>query len=302
MNKVFIQSNKRQMIGAKVAKYSILRNTKNPERFEVEILDLESNLKLLKQEGKPYTRGGRLAYWSSDDLQSFTPLRFLPPQVMKFKGRAIVIDPDVFVLVDINELFDLDINDKAIAVRPLTKSTNGLMSFATSVMLLDCARLEHWKWDEMIESVFSMKMDYVSWMNLHFERSETIFFLDEVWNSFDKLGPDTKILHNTMRITQPWKTGLDLEFVRKSPISMPLNISHFRPGSLKNYMKYIWDKKFNNRYIKHPDPKQEGLFFQLLKEALDNGMITYRELEREITDKHIRVDALDLIKSKAPAS
>ena len=39
-----------------------------------------------------------------EDLQSFTPLRFMPPQLMGYEGRAIVIDPDVFAVGDVYEL------------------------------------------------------------------------------------------------------------------------------------------------------------------------------------------------------
>ena len=28
--------------------------------------------------------------WRNDDLQSFTPLRFMPPQLMGYRGRAVV--------------------------------------------------------------------------------------------------------------------------------------------------------------------------------------------------------------------
>jgi len=31
--------------------------------------------------------------WFNDDLQSFTPTRFMPPELMAYQGRAVVIDP-----------------------------------------------------------------------------------------------------------------------------------------------------------------------------------------------------------------
>ena len=42
--------------------------------------------------------------------------------------------------------------------------------------------------------------------------SEIIGPLEPGWNDFDHLGPGTKLLHNTRRMTQPWKTGLPVDF------------------------------------------------------------------------------------------
>ena len=42
-----------------------------------------------------YLRDGEKRRWLNNDLQSFTPLRFMPPELMGYKGRAVVIDPDV---------------------------------------------------------------------------------------------------------------------------------------------------------------------------------------------------------------
>lgn len=301
MRKVFIQSNRRQIIGAKVAKYSILKHSKCPEKFEVEILNQESFLTLSKISGRPYTRGGKIAYWDNDDLQSFTPLRFLPPKLMNYRGRAIVIDPDVFFLTDINELFDLDMCGKSIAVRPLSIIPDGPIQCATSVMLLECSRLRHWDWDTMIDEIFNMKADYTSWMSLQFEKPESILFLEEAWNSFDTLAPETKVLHNTARKTQPWKTGLELEYRMKSPISRPLKFSHLKPGSLRSYLRFLWDKRFNNKYQRHPDPKQERLFFDLLRGSIEKGIISHRDLENEVMARHVRTDIIDVIRNDSTA-
>ncbi len=55
-----------------------------------------------------YLRDGGKREWVRDDLQSFTPTRFLPPQLMGYQGRAVVIDPDVFARGDIWELLSRD--------------------------------------------------------------------------------------------------------------------------------------------------------------------------------------------------
>src|SRR3546814_16815851 len=75
-------------------------------------------------------------------------------------------------------------------------------------MLLDCAKLTHWRWDEEIDKMFAGELDYGPWIGLLNEKHETIGDLDETWNSFDKLTLETRLPHQTERRTQPWKTGI----------------------------------------------------------------------------------------------
>ena len=79
-----------------------------------------------------------------DDLQSFTPLRYLPPKLMNWEGRAVVTDPDVFAVGDINELLELDMNGAAVMGRHRSAKEGKVSQVATSVLLMECARLRHW--------------------------------------------------------------------------------------------------------------------------------------------------------------
>ena len=96
--RVFIHSNHRQLIGALVSQHSLRRYSRNAERFDVEILHTEDHPFLREPEGELYLREGEAVPWHYDDLQSFTPLRFMPPERMGYEGRALVIDPDVFAV------------------------------------------------------------------------------------------------------------------------------------------------------------------------------------------------------------
>ena len=94
------------------------------------------------REGQLYLRDGARRRWLNDDLQSFTPLRFTAPELMKYSGRAVMVDPDVFAVGDVWELLSRDMNDKAIMCRTRSSKlgeTSGCL--ATSVMLQDCAKL-----------------------------------------------------------------------------------------------------------------------------------------------------------------
>ena len=101
---VFIQANEKQYLGALVARYALRRHSAHNDKFDIRIMNYADFPFLRAQEGNTYLRDGGKREWVKDDLQSFTPMRFLPPQLMDFQGRAVVIDPDVFARADIWEL------------------------------------------------------------------------------------------------------------------------------------------------------------------------------------------------------
>ncbi len=105
---VFIHTNERQRLGALVAAHALRRNSAHADAFEIRLLETRDFGFLAEREGQPFLRGGAERIWKMDDLQSFTPLRFLPPRLMGFDGRALVIDPDIFAVGDVWELLSRD--------------------------------------------------------------------------------------------------------------------------------------------------------------------------------------------------
>jgi len=282
---VFIHTNPKQIVGALVARHALVRHSKEPERFDVRIIQTTEFPAFASFEGRPYLREGRQVTWRNDDLQSFTPLRFAVPQLMGYAGRAVLIDPDVFALADINELLDRDMGGAAVMARRMEGDFRRPLHYASSVMLLDCARLRHWNWVADFERVLRGERDYRDWMWLLLEPAGTVAALESQWNDFDRLAPDTRLLHNTHRRTQPWKTGLPSDFTAR--------------GTTAGSRAGIWLRKLAGRgagrYKRHPDPAQEQLFFRLLGECLDNGAIDRALLDAEIGRGHVRPDALDCI-------
>jgi len=293
-NTVFIQSNHRQLLGALVSAYSLRRNSSSPESFDVRILNSEDFPFLAAREGQEFLRDGRKHLWKYDDLQSFTPLRFMPPELMNYQGRAVVIDPDVFALGDVAELLGRDMEGKAIFCRYREGKGGRPGYFASSVMLLDCARLAHWHCERNFEEMFAFERDYAKWIKLELEPRESIGLLGEEWNDFDTLTEKTKLLHNTKRPTQPWKTGLPIEYGNMAPRT------HFGiPTGWAKFARHLiagGDSPYG-RYKKHPDPRQEHLFFSLLREAMDEGVIDRNVVDAEVERGHVRRDALELVKS-----
>src|SRR5210317_1102427 len=142
---VFIHTNERQWLGALVAEYSFRRNSANANKFDVRFIHTKDYPYLAEKEGKPFLRGGTTRVWRMDDLQSFTPMRFLPPKLMNYQGRAVVTDPDIFAVGDIYELLTRDMGGKAVMGRHRSGKVEKASQVATSVLLMDCEKLAHWQ-------------------------------------------------------------------------------------------------------------------------------------------------------------
>lgn len=287
---VFIHTNHKQHIGALVSAHSMRRNSKSPEAFDVRLIELKDHMHLFgPYEGREYLRDGASRTWLNDDLQSFTPLRFMPPELMGYEGRAVVVDPDVFAVQDVQELLSWEMQDK-----PIWACERGGHP-ASSVMLLDCAKLTHWKLADDFDRLFRREREYKTWMNLGYEPEGSIGVLPEEWNHFDRLTSETRMIHNTRRKTQPWKSGLPVDFV-------PAENSRFSPYAWAMFLrrKLFGEYAFLGKYKSHPDERQEQFFFGLLKECLDNGTVTEAMLKEHMAENHVRHDAFEVIDKVPP--
>jgi hypothetical protein len=162
---------------------------------------------------------------------------------------------------------------------------------ATSVMLLDCAKLRHWRCAEQFNELFEFKRDYLKWTQLQYEPRLSIGDLEPQWNDFDHLDSNTRLLHNTKRRTQPWKTGLPVDFTLRARL---LGIV---PA---DWLQRIVPIPAVTSYRPHPDPNQERYFFGLLRECLEKGIVTENLIREEMAQNHLRHDALDLVRRTPP--
>jgi hypothetical protein len=278
---IFIHTNDKQMLGALVSAHSYRRNSRNPDAFEVRIIRAEDQPEL-QVRGRTFLRGGHVREWDPDDLQSFTPLRFSVPDQVGHEGLAVVTDPDIFAVGDVGELFARDLQGKAIWCRPRPGFDKITDPLATSVMLLDCAKLPHWRFADMLAALWEHRIDYLDWINLKLEDLATIGLLEPEWNDFDRLTERTKLLHNTRRRTQPWKSGLPIDFTLRE-----------RKGLLNLAPKLV--RLIAPNYTRHPDRNQEAYFYALLADALDSGAIAPEQVQKEVRLGHVRPDSPALI-------
>ena len=291
---VFIQTNHKQMTGAIVAGHALQRYSVNNDKFDVHVIDSRDYPMFAEHEGREYLRDGVKRIWLNDDLQSFTPTRFMPPKLMGFEGRAVVIDPDIFAAADIWELLNRDMQDKAIMCR-MRSGPKGLVDKckASSVMLLDCARLRHWDAEAKFRSMFDFTQDYQPWVCLKEEDDNTIGYFENEWNDFDKFTLATKMLHTTRRKTQPWKTGLPTDWRPAERFRL------FPPAAwiMRARRKLFGEYAFLGHYKRHPDPNQENFFFGLLKECINEGKISEDFLRGEMAQNHVRHDIFEVLEN-----
>jgi hypothetical protein len=300
MNKeccVFIHTNPKQMLGAIVAEHALRRGSKNNDRFDIRVINTTDHPFLTQHEGQNYLRDGVERVWLNDDLQSFTPLRFMPPELMGYRGRAVIMDPDIFAVGDIWDLLSRDMQGKAIFCRSRS-GTKGVIDkcMASSVMLLDNAKLTHWRCEDQFHSMFEFKLDYSDWICLKHEDRATMGLLEPEWNDFDHLSARTKMLHTTRRKTQPWKTGLPVDWRPAERFRL------FPPiGWLMRARRHLFGEyAFLGSYKAHPDANQEHLFFGLLRECVEKGLVSEAMLRHEMNENHVRHDAFDVL-ARTPA-
>ena len=294
---VFIHVNHKQILGAHVGEQSIRRASKHNDKFDVKFIETKDHDFMLAREGDHFLRNGVKREWRMNDLQSFTPLRFMPPELMNYSGRAVVIDPDVFAVGDVWNLLTRDMGGKAIMCRQRSKRNRDINGpLASSVMLLDCAKLKHWNVEEQFNEMFDAQRDYKKWITLMYEDRNTIGLLENCWNDLDVLNKGTQMLHTTKRWTQPWKSGLPIDFVPAD------KFDKFPPLGWLLYArrKLFGDYALLGNYRSHPDKNQEDFFFGLLKECMEKGTVTEAMVQHEMLNDHVRKDAVGVVERVRP--
>lgn len=285
---VFIHTNAAQLLGAKVSAYSFQRASQHADKFDVQIIELEKYPHLTKRDGQTFLRDGQEVVWQYAELQSFATLRFLPPQLMNYEGRSIVVDPDIFAIGDVYDLLSRDMQGKAVLCRE-AKNKRG---YATSCMLMDNSKLKHWQWEKQIDEMFDHKRNYQAWICLELEPQDSLGPFENKWNDFDNLDEETQLLHNTRRMTQPWKTGLEFHDLHR------VTAGESKPKqSLRKKIKSFFKKPGPKVHREHPDSKQQDLFFGLLRECLEKDLVSQEFLQAEIDRKYLRPDALEVLES-----
>ena len=281
MNKIFICANRHQSIPAKVSKFSILK------RSEFQFSDVnivyKENFKFMNAlNGTTILRDGKEFVFSDDDMQNFTLLRFYIPELMNYQGKALIIDPDIFLVRHgIESIFDFDTTEFSLYCRKGKRNK----TWSTSVMMTDNAKLKHWEINSLIDDMRNNRLDYKDLMSLSLEKSK-IGSLSNIWNEFDAINEDTILLHTTEKITQPWRSGLYMN-------------SSIQPlfGFLPRDKIYKWFGKDLRTGREHPKESVQKFFFDELKECINEKVVTIDEIKDAIKNEYIRKDIFNLLET-----
>lgn len=138
------------------------------------------------------------------NVTEFSLYRYLIPQLSNYEGVAVYADSDMLCLRNVDALFDLDVEDYHF----LSVRGHRAGEWAPSLMVINCARcrfdLERYFAD--IDRGLYSYHDFCRF-NERFRshHSFRIGELDSEWNSFDRYGPTTRIIHYTDLERQPWR-------------------------------------------------------------------------------------------------
>ena len=270
--KIFIQSNRFQIAAAKVAKFSF-------ERFgyKAEIINFEEHECLTKKIGKVYLRKGKIKKFK-DDLQSFTLLRFLIPEIADPNEKIAIIDPDVFALKPLNELEKITHLQNKI----FCTFYNGL---PRSEVMIGKAKNFYLNFNQLVEDLFELKIDYDDIMSLRLYKNENLKEIPHSFNQHDQINDGTFILHTTNRSTQPWKSGLKIDFERH--LSSKTKIINY----LKKFLFLKYNKSFLSKYyIKHESEQVYNFVLDLFKEAIKKNYIDKSEIKKSVKNNFIGIN------------
>ncbi|HEX6716896.1 MAG TPA: glycosyltransferase [Pyrinomonadaceae bacterium] len=200
--KVFIGSGEASLIERKVAIYSLRKHTKR--ELDVYVCNGTHNaIELNDEEPVLAPMSLRVKY---RNVTEFSLYRFLIPQLCEYTGKAIYIDSDTICLSDIAQLFDTPLDGADFLAKP--DAYEGEQLWGLSVMLIDCERcrfdLEQII-DEIDSGLYSMTDFSVMAPRFLAHHPYKVGRLDPHWNVFDQRDDQTKLIHYTNLLTQPWK-------------------------------------------------------------------------------------------------
>ncbi len=138
----------------------------------------------------------------------FSLFRYTIPELCGGLGRGLYLDSDMVCLDDIGELFHLSLDGCDLAARPDAYPHDGPNRWATSAMVMDCARVR-FDLSAILDDIGQGLYTYREFSQLAPRFLARHRYLVQPiapsWNAFDHRTSDTKLIHYTDLETQPWK-------------------------------------------------------------------------------------------------
>lgn len=183
---VYVGTEPNQWLASEVLRYSIERRTKATLNFqELKYLPIKLDLPM-------YT--------------GFSIYRYSIPELCHYQGKAIYLDADIVVTSDLLELWNYPTGNHGVLARSMHPG-EPLAGRFTSVMLMDCEKLTHWKLNDWVEQINEDHTLYGKTMQALPGGLGTPDFgdLPDYFNHLDHFDENTKLIHYTHVPSQPWK-------------------------------------------------------------------------------------------------
>ena len=170
---IFIHTNEKQIVGALVSKYSFERFASGHNAFDVKLIHTKDYRFLDEHEGRSIcatasSGNGRTTTCSrSRCCASCRPSSWAIRAARSWSIRMCS------ALSDVMPLLSRDMDGKAMMARKRGWQ-QAKDDFASSVMLLDNAKLKHWQVEKNFEEMFQFKRDYMDWITLRLEPAGSI--------------------------------------------------------------------------------------------------------------------------------
>jgi hypothetical protein len=187
--KVYVGSMPEQMLAVRVLEYSIKKNASMP----VEVFPLFK---------------AKIDYPMPKDAKNkprtpFSFQRFLIPKLNQHKGKAIYVDSDMQVFVDIKDLWSRNMNGTQLMSAFESTGASGRKP-QFSVMLMDCENL-NWEIHEIVKKLDRGELNYEQLMYEMKVADRIDPVIEREWNSLEFYEEGkTKLLHFTDMNRQPW--------------------------------------------------------------------------------------------------
>jgi hypothetical protein len=173
-------------LAVQVLTWSVLQHTRRPVAFH-RLHECAIPFELPKRrENRPGT--------------AFSFQRFMVPQIAGYRGRALYLDSDQIVFADVGRALDRPMHGQPVLPTRTELPWRRQPQLRSSVMLLDCARLD-WDVRRLVTELDAGRMVYADLFSLRPYRH----CLPARWNSPDRYWPGwTALLHYTAKSRQPW--------------------------------------------------------------------------------------------------
>ena len=148
------------------------------------------------------------------NVTEFSNFRWFIPAICNFKGRALYVDSDMICFSDLGIFQDIDMQDCHLMARSDAYNIKGKWGYdpegawALSMCLIDCEKF-HWTAQELFQGITD---EHYSYKDLHYMKPKfTNYYsiklcdLPPHWNDLDRYTSETKLIHYTNLMTQPWK-------------------------------------------------------------------------------------------------